>query len=128
MITFLVPSCILFSKQPPDSSQRWSVLIDLNLRSHLLSRAYDDEIRHLKPSANCRFFSFDNIGEGINRRCRITGWIGSTSPSRVVLIPRLTAIDIIRDAFEAYPLFSESFKFHHFFTEGHEVGVFSGTQ
>jgi hypothetical protein len=72
-----------------------------------------------------RFLTFDNLkGKGVHH-CRITGWIGSSAPRKVVQLNRQYAIDVVRDLFGAYPLFSEGFNGSYLRLQGNEVGVFS---
>jgi hypothetical protein len=124
MLTEVVPAPLLWSFTTRVGASDFQISEDL--RCYLITKIYESEDPKWKRSGITRFFTMDNIFVDGNVKCRITGWIGSTQPETVLKIPRLTAIDTIRDLYQAYPLFSESFWARFSFNkEGHGSGVFS---
>jgi hypothetical protein len=126
MITYVVPSSFIFGFAEDTGGVRVSMSYDL--REHLLLRLFDNEYEHLGRACNRRLLTFDNIVGKETNHCRIAGWISSSSPRKVVKIARQNSIDVIRDLFEAYPLFAESFAGSYFPLEGLRDGVFSSGQ
>lgn len=123
LITEIVPASLLF-----DYSIRKSdgfISISSDLRMYLIQKIYERDDPGIRRSGSSKFFSFDNIETAKERKCRVVGWVGAFVPETVLKLPRLVAIDMIRDMWSAYPLFAESFYISPSGLEGSRSGVFS---
>lgn len=124
MLTDVVPAALLYGYT---EEMLKDLLVSPYFRHYLITKIYEAEDPKWKRSGTTRFFTFDKLtNEGVFSRLRVTGWLGSFQPEKVISIPTLTAIDVVRDLYSAYPLFSEGFQLGvPKFVEGHVAGVFS---
>jgi hypothetical protein len=125
METFVVPAYLFMKSFGLLGGRTVGICMSLQHRMYYFSKLFDEHTFG-NSSVHRRLITLDNLGEDQRtRRCRITGWTCEAIPAKILSLPRLVAIDVIRDTFEAYPLYAETIKGVHFFTQGHEAGVFS---
>lgn len=87
--------------------------LSYDLSMYLISKINEDLDPRLAHLGAARFFSFDNMGSRQSPpSISVIGWIGKGKPERVVRMPQLLVIDMVRDAYSAYPLFTEKFAVH----------------
>lgn len=124
MLSYVVPCPYLFENFF-DSEGKLHLAFPAVLREKLLSRLSDLPFGSDTPF-NKRFFLFDNFINDKGIRLRASGWVsGQEIPAKVFSLPRPIAIDIVRELFDGYPVFTESFQTYRYIDEGRVAGVFS---
>jgi len=123
-VSYVIPAYLFMSafahKQPA-----FGIYLRLSDRVKMLNRLFDADPEG-NMSIHRRFFLVNNIAKETHSTSLISGWrCGTVGPARILVVPQLTAMTMVKNAFDAVLLFRDEIAGVRFFVEGDEAGVFS---